>query len=218
LDPAAAPSDQGQFEDALEPDEFDVDETHLKELEALMTEEEKQAHHLQSLELKKEGNGLFVEQRWKEAAKCYTKALTECPPSFADVRAIYYSNRAACFIKMEDNDKAIADCSKAIELDSNYAKALFRRAQLYEAKEETWDKAFDDYQAFLRLQPDDKAARAALIRLPPMIEERNERMKADMIDKLKNLGNMILRPFGMSTENFKLEPNAEGGYSIQMKK
>jgi len=199
-------------------DEYAIDEVHLKELEELMSEDQRQEHHRQSLELKKEGNSHFVESRWEEAAKCYTKALLECPPSFAATRAIFYSNRAACFIKMDQSEQAIADCSKAIDLDPNYAKAYFRRAQLYEMKEDKWDKALEDFDKALKLQPDNIAARAALIRLPPLINERNERMKEDMINKLKDLGNLCLRPFGLSTENFKMVENPAGGYSIQMKK
>lgn len=77
------------------------------------------------------------------------------------------------------------------------------------------DESLADYKKVLELDPGNAEARAANMRLPPRIEERNEKMKAEMIDKLKDLGNMILRPFGLSTSNFQMQQDpSTGSYSI----
>ena len=52
-------------------------------------------------------------------------------------------------------------------------------------------------------------------RLEPKIEEKNERMKQEMFDGMKKLGDFCLKPFGLSTNNFKLEQNEQGSYNVK---
>lgn len=56
-------------------------------------------------------------------------------------------------------------------------------------------------------------------KLEKRIEERNEKMKDEMLGKLKDIGNTILGKFGMSLDNFKLnkDPNS-GGYNISFQR
>lgn len=72
-----------------------------------------------------------------------------------------------------------------------------------------------DYNKILELDPNSIDAKAHVIRLQPIVNERNERLKEEMMGKLKDLGNMILKPFGLSTNNFQLQqdPNT-GSYSV----
>lgn len=72
-----------------------------------------------------------------------------------------------------------------------------------------------DYSKIIELDPGCVEANAHITRLKPIVDERNERMKAEMMGKLKDLGNMILKPFGLSTNNFQLQqdPNS-GSYSV----
>ena len=94
-------------------------------------------------------------------------------------------------------------------------KVLKRRAKCHE-KTEQLEQALEDYKKILELDPSDTLARERVFNLPREINERNEKLKAEMLGKLKDLGNMFLKPFGLSTDNFKMnqDPNT-GGYNVQ---
>ncbi|XP_022348757.1 tetratricopeptide repeat protein 1 isoform X2 [Enhydra lutris kenyoni] len=116
--------------------------------------------------------------------------------------------------KQDKKEMAISDCNKAIQLNPGYIRAILRRAELYE-KTDKLDEALEDYKSILEKDPSIHQAREACMRLPKQIEERNERLKAEMLGKLKDLGNLVLRPFGLSTENFQIKQDSStGSYSI----
>uniref|UniRef100_A0A8C8BA60 Tetratricopeptide repeat protein 1 n=1 Tax=Otus sunia TaxID=257818 RepID=A0A8C8BA60_9STRI len=192
----------------------ELDEEYLLELEKDMPEEEKQKRRKESTTLKEKGNDQFKKGDYGEAEDSYTKALQICPACFQKDRAVLFSNRAAAKMKQDKTEAALSDCSKAVELNPNYIRALLRRAELYE-KTEKLDEALEDYKAVLEKDPSVHQAREACMRLPRQIEERNEKLKKEMLGKLKDFGNLVLRPFGLSTENFQIKQDSStGSYSI----
>ncbi len=55
----------------------------------------------------------------------------------------------------------------------------------------------------------------AIRTLPPRINAAKEKEMAEMMGKLKELGNGILKPFGLSTDSFKFEKDEKtGSYSM----
>jgi hypothetical protein len=103
-------------------------------------------------------------------------------------------------------------------------KMLMRRAK---AKTELdgWanlQAADEDYRVLLSpamepvLGPTDKRSVLESARaLGPRLNKAKEQEMAEMMGKLKGLGNSFLKPFGLSTENFKFEQDAKtGGYSM----
>ncbi|KKY19935.1 putative tetratricopeptide repeat protein 1 [Phaeomoniella chlamydospora] len=84
--------------------------------------------------------------------------------------------------------------------------------------------AEEDYRFLLAylsssLPPSDlKTVRTALRDLPTKINQAKEKEMGEMMGKLKELGNGILKPFGLSTENFKMVKDEKtGGYSIYLR-
>lgn len=192
-----------------------VDEEQLKDRDLNLSETEKQALLDTAQTLKSKGNDLFKSGAYMDAICIYTEGLQTCPLSYNVERSVLYANRAAAKSKCLEKESAITDCTKAIELNPDYMKAYVRRAQLYEETEKL-DEALEDFKKVLTFDPGHKEANYAIRRLPTLIHERNEKLKTEMLGKLKDLGNMVLKPFGLSTNNFELQKDpTSGGYSVK---
>jgi tetratricopeptide (TPR) repeat protein len=194
-----------------------VDEEALKKEEESLTEEQFQERLEKAKNYKKDGNDQFGRQEYREAVFTYTKGLLLCPLREKEFRSILFANRSAAKIKMGLKQSAIEDCTHSLENKPDYVRALLRRAKLYEETERLED-ALKDYNQVLELDPSCRDAIIAAQRLPGQIHEKNEKMKEEMLGKLKDLGNMVLNRFGLSTDNFKLQPNEGGGYSVNFSK
>ncbi|KAL8732190.1 MAG: hypothetical protein Q9166_002937 [cf. Caloplaca sp. 2 TL-2023] len=90
--------------------------------------------------LKIAGNKAYGDKSYNEAIELYGKAIL-CKPD-----PIFYSNRAACYNALGNWDKVVEDTTAAIALDSEYVKALNRRANAYEHQEK-FSEALLDYTA-----------------------------------------------------------------------
>ncbi|OSD03621.1 TPR-like protein [Trametes coccinea BRFM310] len=151
-----------------------------------------------------------------EPAIVLTGVELEC----AKARAVLNANIGACFVKLGEHKEVVSACTEALRDDPDYIKALQRRAVANEAID-SWSSlssAQEDYKRLLELLPSRSpelvSIRRTLAALPPRIEAAQKRETAEMLDKLKGLGNQILGNFGLSTDNFQFVPNGQGGYSM----
>ncbi|BAT84402.1 hypothetical protein LR48_Vigan03g133900 [Vigna angularis] len=188
---------------------------------ALINEEESRQKALdQANEAKVEGNKLFVDGKYEEALSQYEVALQVAPdtPSSVEIRSICHSNRGVCFLKLGKYDNTIKECTKALELNPVYVKAFVRRGEAHE-KLEHFEEAIADMKKILEIDPSNDQARKSIRRLEPLAAEKREKMKEEMIGKLKDMGNSVLGRFGMSVDNFKAvkDPNT-GSYSISFQR
>lgn len=75
--------------------------------------------------LKQEGNKAFAKLEFKKAAKIYRDAIKLAPGN-----PILYSNRALCFIRLQDWDRALKDCNDGLKLegdDKTKTKLYYRK-------------------------------------------------------------------------------------------
>ena len=105
-------------------------------------------------------------------------------------------------------------------------KLLLRRARsktsILPPTLQTLSDALSDYTtlsepAYFTTLPlsDQRTVRMALASLPPRVNEAKDKEMKEMMGKLKDLGNGILKPFGLSTDMFKMvKDEGSGGWSM----
>ncbi|KAH6654562.1 hypothetical protein BKA67DRAFT_282937 [Truncatella angustata] len=104
--------------------------------------------------MKEEGNTDYKAGRWQAAFDKYTQAL-EVDPTNRGTNSKLYQNRALCRIKLKQYDEAIADCEKAISLDSSYMKARKTKANAL-GQAERWEDAVKEWKAIQEMDPEDR--------------------------------------------------------------
>ncbi|GAA6007476.1 hypothetical protein JCM10207_006355 [Rhodosporidiobolus poonsookiae] len=137
-----------------------------------------------------------------------------------ELRAILSANVAACLLKLERYEEAVAACDEALEEKPSYTKALHRRA-LANEQIGSWSSLAASLEDFKTLSTHSDLTplladqiRDAQKRLPPKIVKQQEKEKDEVIGKLKDLGNTVLGKFGLHTDNFKFVEQPGGGYSM----
>lgn len=90
--------------------------------------------------LKQAGNKAYGDKAYNKAIDLYSKAIL-CKPD-----PVFYSNRAACHSAMSEWDKVVDDTTAAINMDSDYVKAINRRATAYEHQKK-YSEALLDFTA-----------------------------------------------------------------------
>ncbi|XP_032329039.1 peptidyl-prolyl cis-trans isomerase FKBP4 [Camelus ferus] len=173
-------------------------EVHLKSFEKAkesweMSSEEKLE---QSAIVKERGTVHFKEGKYKQALLQYKKIVSwlEYESSLSDedaqkaqaLRLASHLNLAMCHLKLHAFSAAVENCNKALELDSNNEKGLFRRGEAHLAVND-FDLARADFQKVLQLYPSNKAARAQLAICQQRIRKqlaREKKLYANMFERL----------------------------------
>ncbi|OAA68301.1 tetratricopeptide repeat protein 1 (TTC1) [Niveomyces insectorum RCEF 264] len=179
---------------------------------------------------KADANALFA--RSPEAAlTTYETAVAVLPEYLYYDVAVLRSNMAACHLKLEAWKEAIRTATEAVEaLDKDEAKTARDAEKRQKAKSTTTEETTTESRSKVHNDADEKEAEAekeeeadeeivsagaATAAKPPPRAAAKDQEVGDMMGKLKELGNGLLRPFGISTENFQMVKDEKtGGYSL----
>lgn len=122
----------------------------------------------QSALVKDKGTKYFKESKYELALKYYQKIITfleyedKLETEEADRRRSLilagHLNSAMCHLKMGCNLEAMNQCDKALDLDTNNEKGLFRRATAH-MNMKNYEDAVADFQMVLKVDQNNKAAK-----------------------------------------------------------
>lgn len=86
------------------------------------------------VDYKEQGNEQFKARNYPVALELYTKAIEVEPNNH-----IFYSNRAACYMKMDKFQEALEDSEKCIQINHTFAKGYQRKGSALGKLEKFWE-------------------------------------------------------------------------------
>ncbi|KAK6453874.1 putative heat shock protein Sti1 [Scheffersomyces xylosifermentans] len=132
--------------------------------------------------LKAEGNKAFAAQQYKKAAKIYRDAL-----KLDSHNAVLYSNRAQCFLRLQDYPRALKDCLKGLNCNPEeklLVKLYYRQGQALKGIGRL-NRAKLAFETVLKTDPSNKLAYSELLALVPLIAAAAEKSKREKRQEIK---------------------------------
>jgi len=142
---------------------------------------------------KEAGNNCYKEEDNEGALVNYTKAIDACEDiNDEKLLATCLKNRAAVYLKFEDFESVITDCTRALDLVPNDPKTLFRRCQAHEALNQV-DSAYKDAREVHRVDPKNAAIEPVLVRLHKAVSLKLNDL-SQTSTKVKNMFEIVFDP------------------------
>ena len=135
---------------------------------------------MEATTVKERGNQFFKDKDYVQAAACYTEAI-QLSSAVVDgepkERCIYFKNRAACFLKMKEYEKALDDCVSALSIVSSDTKALYRYAQALEGMGKEAESLVQ-LKKLLSIDPRNKDANEMARQLMVSLKKQSEQFRS----------------------------------------
>lgn len=157
---------------------------------------------MSAVQLKEQGNKAFISKEYKKAIDLYTSAIT-----IDQFNPILYSNRAQCFINLQNYQSAYTDCIKGLDLSHNNTnnnanipvliKLNFRKGIALKGLKK-YKSAKESFESVLKLDPSNNPAILEIKNLSSIQE--NNLMDIDVnipieeVDELPEFFSKILKP------------------------
>jgi len=120
-----------------------------KSVEGKKQQEEKTKREAQANLKKHAGNKAYTKGHYDEAIERFTEAIELTPDNH-----LLFSNRAACYLKLNEWEKALEDSNKCIELKDDFAKGHYRKGlSLIELGRE--EEAYISIKEAYEIEPED---------------------------------------------------------------
>ncbi|XP_078272897.1 peptidyl-prolyl cis-trans isomerase FKBP4-like [Rhinoraja longicauda] len=165
----------------------------------------------QSAIIKEKGTSYFKDGKYKQAIIHYKKIVSwlEHESGLAEellkqsnvLRLAAHLNLAMCYIKMDENLQAVENCEKALELDANNEKALFRMGEARLAMND-YELAKANFQKLVQLYPN-KAAKMQIGICQKKIKEQLDREKKIYAKMFPKFGNSDTKEEVIKTKSEK---------------